>query len=378
MALHLISKRGPSGAGVPIVCPVRDEMGLAPHFLAHHRALGVEDFIFIDNDSKDGTADYLLSQPDCAVYHTTDSFQQAHYAADWVSEVLQKHVKGRWGVYLDCDELLVYPGMETTPLAEFAAWYQRDGFDSFMAIMIDMYPEGAWGRVSARESRPILEALNCFDKDYIVRVRPEKPWRRTGVRGIEVLGGPRTRLFTTLEKEARRGWFDYTVAGQVDRFVDAVPISIMPTLARVWPRSMSAIFKTPLNLIGDNFYYSYSHESSNSRLAPVMLGVLHLKFCDELNARFDPEFSYRHHYQRGLERFRVAGALQRLGTDSLTYAGTRRYRSSDDLLKHDIIGEGPARIWSQGIDLFRTGLSGSREQPDNGSRTVKREAIGTS
>ncbi len=358
MALRLLSRKQyrASDGDIPIVCPVRDEIALLPHFIAHHRAIGVETFIFIDNDSKDGTTEYLLSEPGCIVYHTPDSFLESNYGTDWISELLHTHAAGSWAIYLDCDELLVYSQMESTPLAAFVSSYAQSGADCFFAIMVDLYPEGSWAGVSARTaSGSILETMNRFDKDYIIRALPERPWRTHTERKLEVLGGPRCRLFSTLEREARRGWIDYMIAGQVDRFVDRVPISMMPALARWWPRPMSAIFKTPINHIGEGFRYPYPHESTNGRRAPVMLAVLHLKFSDELNARFDPMFSYTHHYQRGLERFRLAGALKKWPSGDLAYSGTRRYESSDSLLRCNIIGPAPARVWTDNLPSFRTG-----------------------
>jgi hypothetical protein len=176
MSLKLISRTFRRQVTLPIVCPVRNERHLVPHFIQHHRALGIERFIFIDNDSDDGTIDYLLEQPDCVVYHTKDSWAQSRFAADWVSEMLNTHARGDWGIYLDCDEFLVYEDMESTDLTVYLRAYAAKGVDSFYAIMIDMYPEGPWVGLSARTTDSLLTTMNCFDKDYIVRRQPTRPW----------------------------------------------------------------------------------------------------------------------------------------------------------------------------------------------------------
>ena len=361
MPLELISRASYRHAPgeLPIVCPIKNERHLVPHFIEHHRALGIKRFIFIDNDSDDGSTDYLLEQPDCVVYHTKDSYSQSRFAADWVSELLNNHVRGDWGIYLDCDELLVYEDMETINLSEYLRAYAGGGVDSFYALMIDMYPEGPWTGVSARTEDSLLATMNCFDKDYIIRRRPNRSWLACEPDAIEVLGGPRCRLFSDLDRDARRGWVYYALAGLVDRFVNAVPAGLMPSLAAVWPRTMQAFFKTPLNLVGNNFQYPYSHESTNHRKARVMLGILHLKFCNELKARFDPVFSYRNHFNHGLERFQLARALQRWRSETLAYDGTRRYESSQDLSRYGLIGERPACVWAEGAKFFRTGQDAS-------------------
>jgi glycosyltransferase involved in cell wall biosynthesis len=363
MPLKLISRPYKNALGaIPIVCPVRNERNLLPHFLRHHRDLGFEHFIFIDNDSNDGTTDYLLEQTDCVVYHTSESFRQTRGGVDWISNLLNIHVRGDWGIYLDCDELLVYQDMETTSFSTYLRTYATEGVDSFYALMIDLYPHGPWAGVSARTSSSLLADINCFDKDYVIRRQPNRPWVSLHPDAIELVGGPRCRLFSTLDRDLRRGWIHYGLAGQVDRFVDIVPLSLMPILATVWPRTQQAFFKTPVNLITENFRYGYSHESSNHQKAVVMLGILHFKFCDELNDRFDPIFSYRNFLQHGLERFQLARALRRWGSDTLAYSGTRRYESSHDLSRYGLIGERPALVWTQGARLFRTGQEASADR----------------
>ena len=177
MPLKLISRpyRHTVGA-MPIVCPVKNERNLLPHFLRHHRELGFERFIFIDNNSDDGTTDYLLGQSDCVVYHTTESFRLTRGGVNWISDLLNIHVRGDWGVYLDCDELLVYQDMETTSFSTYLRTYVTDGVDSFYALIIDLYPDGPWTGISARASSSLLADMNCFDKDYVIRGQPHRPW----------------------------------------------------------------------------------------------------------------------------------------------------------------------------------------------------------
>src|SRR5262245_53663554 len=53
--LELISARGPlSHPAVILVAVVRNEIQRLPGFLSHYRRLGIDRFMFIDNDSSDG------------------------------------------------------------------------------------------------------------------------------------------------------------------------------------------------------------------------------------------------------------------------------------------------------------------------------------
>ena len=49
---------------------MRNEIIRLPFFLEHHRALGVDHFLIVDNGSDDGTTEYLAAQPDVSLWST--------------------------------------------------------------------------------------------------------------------------------------------------------------------------------------------------------------------------------------------------------------------------------------------------------------------
>jgi len=111
----------------------RNERLCLPAFLNHYRSLGVEEFLVIDNDSSDGSPEYLATQPDVRVFRTSDRFGEATQGTDWLNALLAEFGVGFWCVTVDIDELLVYlaPSMlghEGRPLAELpglTALHQR-------------------------------------------------------------------------------------------------------------------------------------------------------------------------------------------------------------------------------------------------------------
>jgi hypothetical protein len=169
-----------------------------------------------------------------------------------------------------------------------------------------------------------------------------------------VLGGPRCRLLSDLDRERRRGAIQYTVDKQVDRFVDIVPLPLMPALARVWPREMPEQQKKPVNFVRPGFAYANSHASSNSREAGELVALLHFKFCHELQQRLACAAAEGNHHRRGLAHHQLDFALQRWGRRSLTYPGSRRYGSSRDLEAVGLIGPRPATLWKEGAREFVT------------------------
>jgi hypothetical protein len=345
--MKLVSDRpGSLGAEQPVViCPVRNEMALLPAFLAHHRAIGVEQFIFIDNGSSDGTAGYLRAQSDCVVYWTDASFRAANFGMDWINRIIRDLNYQGWLLYADVDEHLVYCGMDSLKLGDYCRKLERAGYDTVFCAMIDMYPEGAFLTLTIDPKRSLISQMPWFDTDYVFRAWPKRPWDRYRNFALQVLGGPRCRLLSNLERERRRGAMYYTLANQVDRFVDAVPISWLPALAKIWPKEPPAQQKKPLNLVGPGFAYGNSHSASNSRLANETVAFLHFKFCHELQQRVKMVLEEANHYRRGLNYLQIQNALRKWGDRSLIYEGSRRFESADDFERAGIIGTRAAALW---------------------------------
>lgn len=339
-----------------LICPVRNEMALLPDFLAHHRALGVTQFIFIDNNSNDGTTPYLIAQSDCLVFWTDESYRASHYARDWINALITLIPIRGWLLYLDVDEHLVFAGMEQTPLIGLCNRLEAEGADTAFAAMIDMYPDGDFLNFRLDPARPLVVQMPWFDTDYVLRRWPQRPWDRShGGFQLQVLGGPRCRLLSSLTRERRRGGLFYTVSNQVDRFIDAVPHRLLPALARLWPKEMAAQQKTPLNFVRPGFRYGNSHSTNNRRPSSELLALLHFKFCQELQQRFNMVAIEANHYRRGLHYLQMQQAIRRWPGKTLRYEGSCRYSSSANLLEARLLGPGPSVVWSGKAADFVTG-----------------------
>jgi hypothetical protein len=366
-----VLKEGPKSDTIPVICPIRDEMPMLPHFLDHYRRLGVKRFIFIDNGSVDGGKDYLCAQPDCRLFFTEQNYRESNFATSWINEVIERDgIKG-WTLYADIDEHLIYPDCESQTLAAHCASLTRRGFDAAYAIMLDMYPAEDFLNVKPSEDTPLVQAMPWFDTDYVIRVWPRRPWKKGTLKHApQILGGPRCRIQTRLDKEAARGWLDYLMFNQVDRFIDYVPLQLIPTLAQIWRLEATALQKTPLNYVRPGFRYWNSHTSTNSAFSPELLVFLHFKFCSELQARFRMVRAQANHARRGLHYFQLQQALKRW-KGSLIYEGSAKFESSEDLVRAGLLGTAASDVWMtdnvkayRSKPLRRDALSGARPYLD--------------
>jgi Glycosyl transferase family 2 len=344
MVLRVL-KEGPTSDAMAVICPVRNEMAMLPHFLDHYRRLGMERFIFIDNGSIDGGQDYLCVQPDCRVYHTDQNYRESNFATSWINEIIERDGIEGWLLYADVDEHLIFPGCESKRLPTYCEGLTRRGFDAAYAIMLDMYPADDFLNMKLSKDIPLAQAMPWFDTDYVIRTWPKRPWTpRTAKHAPQILGGPRCRLQTSLEREVGRGWLDYLLFNQVDRFVDYVPLQLIPALARLWPVEVPALQKTPLNFVRSGFRYWNSHTATNEAFSDELLVFLHFKFCAELQARFQMVQAQANHVRRGLHYLQLQQALQRWN-GSLLYEGSAKFQSSDDLARPGLLGNAASHVW---------------------------------
>ena len=130
---------------------IADEMYFLPYFLRHYRALGVREFYFLVDSSTDGSQEFLLAQPDCAVLSSQYKFKdrinlriggkviQRRFADICRFLIPRTLFIGRWGLVADADEFLLLPG-GATDLVAFVDRLDQHGLDCCRAMMVDCYP----------------------------------------------------------------------------------------------------------------------------------------------------------------------------------------------------------------------------------------------
>jgi len=168
---------------------VRNEAQRLEWFLDHYRRLGVDHFLFVDNNSDDGTAELLADQSDVSLWHSSHSYKKSRFGMDWLTWLLIRHGHDHWCLTVDADELLIYPDHDTCSIAALGQRLQSQGALAMGAVMLDLYPKGPLSQVSYRAGQDPVEVLEWFDAgNFTTKYQPN-------LQNLLVRGGVRARKF---------------------------------------------------------------------------------------------------------------------------------------------------------------------------------------
>ncbi len=258
---------------------MRNEGIRLPYFLSYYREMGVNHFLFVDNDSTDGTLDYLSRQPDVSVWHTSASYKRSRFGVDWLNWLQMRYGHEHWCLTVDPDEFFLYPFCDTRPLRALTDWLDASSIKSFGAMLLDMYPKG---RIDAQPYEPgqnPIDIASWFDPgNYMIQKNQQYG-------NLWIQGGPRARMFFPDDPERSPA-------------LNKIPL-VKWNRRYAYVSSTHSLLPRGLNLVYD--------EWGGEKASGVLL---HTKFLDTFSAKAQEELERRQHYAGSKEYIAYADGLQ--------------------------------------------------------------------
>ncbi len=168
---------------------MRNEKIRLPYFLDYYRKLGINHFLCVDNNSDDGTREYLSGQPDVSLWWTDVGYKNATFGLDWSNYLLRRYAHKHWVLTVDPDEFFIYPFCDTRPIRALTDWLDDTGVRSFGTMLIDMYPETGIMDAPYHEGQNPFEVAPWFDSgNFMITRNPTYG-------NLWIQGGARARVF---------------------------------------------------------------------------------------------------------------------------------------------------------------------------------------
>ncbi|MGR5861201.1 MULTISPECIES: glycosyltransferase family 2 protein [unclassified Bacillus cereus group] len=277
--------------GPILISIVKNEKKRIPTFFKHYRDMGIKHFAILDNDSNDGTREWLCLQDDCDVFYTSETYSTQKREA-WVNRLLSHYGHNRWYLVVDSDEHFVYPGMESQNINEFISSIKEKGYERVRSLMLDMYPKDNINFITNEKDEDYTAQYSYFDKSSY-KVTKEHF-------GILVSGGPRKRIF------------------DLDVYLTKHPLFYFNT-----------------GDIQGHSHYQYPYQKNKN--LPCFTALLHYKFLNSDISKYEQRVKVGNFYNGSEEYKQYLKRFNNRDDFSFFYDGSIKYQNSDSLFEIEVI-----------------------------------------
>lgn len=273
-------------ADILCVALAHNEAVLLPEFLRHYRALGVTQFLFVNDRSTDATTEILNDARDVTVFTPVEGSTYKEHKRFWRAELLDTYCDGKWCVVPDVDEHLVYEGMKKRNLARVTKALEKKGENAVIATMIDMYSDMPVDHTTYTGGG-LAKAFPFFDgPEYHYRIlTPSRFRKKYPTPDHMVIGGLRQRLFMPIDilgKSWREKYFrkvSNVESGDAFTGGGRSKAAIAKTLVKSRLKRQILFNQTKVPLVrwkAGLFYYNGAHALSQSlTVSSESMGLLH-------------------------------------------------------------------------------------------------------
>ncbi|MCO4796573.1 MAG: glycosyltransferase family 2 protein [Amylibacter sp.] len=151
---------------VTLITVVKNDLPRIPWFLNYYRKMGIDRFVFIDNGSQDDSRTYLRAQSDVHLYHAHAPYYQGYAGVKWINQLSDQYASNGWVLYVDVDEALVFPRMETNTIKTLTRYMEENNQEALSGFMVDMFSNDIQEQDDADSPVDFMQNYRFFENSY--------------------------------------------------------------------------------------------------------------------------------------------------------------------------------------------------------------------
>ncbi len=179
--------------GLWAVSICRNEEARLPAFFSHYKCIGISNFLIIDNNSSDHSAEII--DEEVGAHRVLLNAAYAEFKSRIRTLIGDCLFQDKWVLFVDIDEHFVFPGYEGISINRYIRGLEERRAEASLSIMVDMYPEKLIA--AAKSSSGILTSYAPLFDGGGYWVTPLNKAKRTDwpTPGFDIQGGALNRLF---------------------------------------------------------------------------------------------------------------------------------------------------------------------------------------
>lgn len=154
-----------SADDVALVCMLKNGAYYLDGLLKHHRALGIRNFLFIDNGSEDDTRERLAAYPGVTV--VSNRLPVATYESLLRSRISKRIIRGGWFLFVDSDELIEMINGTGRNIQEYARYCNDYEYDAVVGQCLDLFSSQPLSETDNWDYEQSISEFNLFSLNDI-------------------------------------------------------------------------------------------------------------------------------------------------------------------------------------------------------------------
>jgi hypothetical protein len=296
-------------------------MYFLPAFFDHYRAYGIEQFLLIDDQSSDGTREFLADHGDCVVVTAPmrygDMIGGKRAGPLWKTLLPNQYLPHQWGLCVDADEFIVLPE-HVGGFPELISVLDKVNSTAAAGVMIDCYPAHV---ADLNDSRPPQSAQALMSRYPFFDLGPYVRWS-PGDRKPKVFNdGAITRLF----KQYPPGDRSISLHGLAGRLRSAFSSRLRKRF----------VYKVPLVRWLPDYAYLGAHSLNRAPAADLLLPILHYKITAALFEKIDWATTSKSYARSSWKYFALHELLMQMKWKNAAFLceSSVQFRAASDLIE---------------------------------------------